>query len=202
MTPVAPMPAITAGVYVGKDHGQQLAWLASGTDVGARDSHTAQLLANRGITGQLVGCATMTLPRYTGPRLGKYAVDTEPPLPDFTTVTNWIDRDMSWPDQWARAGELLATLAKAELVFTSRLHIALPCLAMGTPVYLDAASVTFQPSRLTIIKDIGIPTNEVVGPTDLTPWVERYVASLGGKIGQPIKPGDIKFPVPGLGVNE
>ena len=33
-----------------------------------------------------------------------------------------------------QAEELLSRYAKAQLVITSRLHCALPCLAMGTPV--------------------------------------------------------------------
>jgi len=35
------------------------------------------------------------------------------------------------------ARELLQTLKTAELVYTDRLHIALPCISFGTPVILN-----------------------------------------------------------------
>ena len=50
-------------------------------------------------------------------------VNQEPPANKYTT-----------DEKFAMAEELLHKYAKAKLVITSRIHCALPCLAMGTPV--------------------------------------------------------------------
>jgi hypothetical protein len=48
------------------------------------------------------------------------------------------DPDMSVSDRLKHAAQLLERYARAHLVVTSRIHCALPCVAMGTPVlFLD-----------------------------------------------------------------
>lgn len=51
-------------------------------------------------------------------------------------VTHACSLSIPHAERFELAKELLRTYAKAKLVITSRIHAALPCLAMGTPVIL------------------------------------------------------------------
>jgi len=64
---------------------------------------------------------------------------------------------MSWQRQWELALHRLETLRTAELVHTSRLHVALPCLAFGTPVVLrrKVRDSAFQPQRFSLLDELG-----------------------------------------------
>lgn len=50
-------------------------------------------------------------------------------------VTHLCENSMSGIDKYALARRSLDLYAKAKLVLTSRIHCALPCLALGTPVF-------------------------------------------------------------------
>jgi hypothetical protein len=52
------------------------------------------------------------------------------------TVTHEVARSVSTRKRMALAQDLLDAYARARCVVTTRLHAALPCLAMGTPVLL------------------------------------------------------------------
>lgn len=52
---------------------------------------------------------------------------------EFVTQIRPLGKD-SIPEKFAYAEECLKKYAKAKLVITSRIHCALPCLALGTPV--------------------------------------------------------------------
>ena len=60
--------------------------------------------------------------------------------PGAEAVSNQIP-NLDCPTQWEMAVALLDRLRRAEVVYTSRLHIALPCLAFGTPVVFPAAAL-------------------------------------------------------------
>ena len=49
-------------------------------------------------------------------------------------LTCYYDANTSESERFAHAEAILGKLAAAKLVITSRIHIALPCLALGTPV--------------------------------------------------------------------
>jgi len=58
---------------------------------------------------------------------------------DLLSVANYIDQEppvgnLTNEDKFEFAEDLLKKYSKAKLVITSRIHCALPCLAMGTPV--------------------------------------------------------------------
>lgn len=101
--------------------------------VGTRDPWTAGELLRRGLRAEFVGCSTLTLPRYDGPRSGELTGPDVCPL---------IPRETPWTDQLELAADRLEALKTAAFVRTSRLHVALPCLAMGTPVELIAVACT------------------------------------------------------------
>jgi hypothetical protein len=112
--------------------------------IGCRDQPTVERLQRAGITAHLTGCMTTTFPlRKREPKDGKvFLVDTMGvPLPPHIREANPIrvthEGARWWPHpvrrQLARA--LLDTYRdEARLVVTTRLHCALPCVAMGIPV--------------------------------------------------------------------
>lgn len=128
----------------------------SGDKIGCRDPHTQNLFLKNGYDQKMLevsGCITMLLRRRdpTRKRSGIYICDVsrseaEKYVPaeilekaEFIThiydakknITNELDK--------RREGvKLLDLYENAELVLTSRLHAALPCLAFGTTVLLYA----------------------------------------------------------------
>jgi len=96
--------------------------------VGCRDPYTLDCVNQiKGLKGILSYCATCTFDIYDGPRNGilrKYHGEKE------------VEDNAPWELQLKRAEELLQTLKTARLVYTDRLHIALPCISFGTPVIL------------------------------------------------------------------
>ncbi|HKP75251.1 MAG TPA: polysaccharide pyruvyl transferase family protein [Longimicrobiaceae bacterium] len=122
-----------------------LAWLHRHGPVGARDPHTLELLTRRGIEAWYSGCLTLTLPprdrslageRVVACGLGPEVVaglarrTRHPPV----AVDHVGGSVTGAGERMERAAELLDMYAAARLVVTSRVHCALPCLAMGTPV--------------------------------------------------------------------
>ena len=192
-----------AGVHLGRNVPEQLAWIkASRFPAGSRDPAASTLMSRHGIVNTMVGCATMTFERYTGPRTGRYVVDVPATIDSngATAFTNFIPKDMTWADQWKLALERLDLLRRAEVVYTARLHVALPCLAFGTPVVLYRRVVerSFQPDRFTILNALGF-AYDTAGTIDMTGQAERYMAFLSNALGVNAKIGPPVFPSP---VNE
>jgi len=115
--------------------------------VGARDLNTLSLLQRAGIPSYFSGCLTLTLDRPDVCRGDDLIVYNDIPVKVVRFLrlasskrlfgTSHVD----FPEQdqvgrIARAHELLHLYARASCVVTGRLHCALPCLAMGTPVLL------------------------------------------------------------------
>jgi hypothetical protein len=130
-------------------------------EVGARDQATLELLHAKGVNAYFSGCLTLTLGNTYRHRGGEavYFVDVLY-KPQFLgrrkhIVNKIFGREIvrsakrirhryqvrDYPSEAARlelADRLLKCYENAKLVVTSRLHCALPCLAMGTPVvYVD-----------------------------------------------------------------
>lgn len=113
--------------------------------VGARDWHTLELLDRHQIPAYWSGCLTLTLER---PAVGReevvYGVDLGPALLERlrarcrtpVVAVSHLVPPMADATKLSLARDLLRRYAAAKAVVTSRLHCALPCLAMGTPVLL------------------------------------------------------------------
>lgn len=151
-----------APVYVGVHLSQEDVWgipftrldgagkryLDGCAPIGCRDVRTAQLMERTGIPHQLTGCLTLTLqrppvrtqsyiccvdvPREAMQTLRTYAAGAtvqelshqlENPSDDFNTRMNNVK-------------QMLRMYAGARFVITRRLHCAMACLAVGTPVLL------------------------------------------------------------------
>ncbi|MCW3846630.1 polysaccharide pyruvyl transferase family protein [Sphingomonas sp. LB-2] len=123
--------------------GEGRAWLERHGPVGARDPSTLDLLQRAGIDAYHSGCLTLTLPRPEVARgdaviacdLGPAELAALRTVTSAPVVTTHIDRATRDPHQrLEKAAALLDLYARAKAVVTSRIHCALPCLALGTPV--------------------------------------------------------------------
>ena len=127
--------------------------------IGCRDSHTSELLNRFSIRAEFRGCPTLALARNVTERSDRILiVDAGGTNPDAHTsntqsllasVPSWIIERSTLLTQnvsiysrrryaykLQQAMKRLEALASAKLVITSRLHVALPCLAFGTPCVL------------------------------------------------------------------
>lgn len=121
-------------------------WLRQWGPVGARDLWSLEALEGHGVPAWHSGCLTLTLPARIAER-GDMIVACDLPAKAMATLRRiapgpllsvthqqgaWLDHD----GQVAAAESLLDLYAGARAVVTTRIHCALPCLALGTPVLL------------------------------------------------------------------
>lgn len=120
--------------------------------IGARDISTLHLLHEKGIDAYFSGCLTLTinLPSNESERSEILLVDvseedekqilTQYPTSVFTRVSHDVDPDsyskIPIEERLISVKQLLQRYQQAKCVITSRLHCALPCLALQTPVLL------------------------------------------------------------------
>jgi hypothetical protein len=164
-----------AGIFIGADDQDNLHWLSTlsaSPCVGARDPFTQQRLAAAGIPAKMIGCATLTLPRYLGERRGILHIDDDTPH----CMTQEIPEDMTWEDQWQLAQMRLHQLAHAASVHTTRLHVALPCLALGTPVCCHPEGEQLE--RYSLLTALEVPPGETVWK-DPSLLAQEYLRFLG-----------------------
>lgn len=150
-----PSPSIAAvpyGFYLGKPKILEHGWadyLRQLGSIGCRNQYTIDRLAEAGVEGHLTGCLTMFLgelfPRPEK-RSGVVFIDIDPAIErtfipsDLSRravrVSNFVPPSIL-NDPWSRfaaVARLIERLRTAELVVTRRLHGALPCIGLGTPV--------------------------------------------------------------------
>ncbi len=111
--------------------------------IGCRDSRTLERFQSRGIDAYLSRCLTLTFPRWVGPRVDEVLVvdigDHSVIPPDLrrhaVALTHYtsdgVEKDAR---NLLHARALLDRYRMARLVITTRVHVALPCIAFGTPV--------------------------------------------------------------------
>lgn len=142
---------------------ESIAYLKKYEPIGCRDHYTKELLAARGVNTFYSGCLTMTLQNkyQTLPKTNeiifmdvlyktqKKSIDFKGKLKkrwlfkqlfpkkilqDAIFLTQDAPKGLSEDHKIEMAHELLERYARAKMVITSRIHCALPCLALGTPV--------------------------------------------------------------------
>lgn len=127
--------------------------------IGCRDKRTERLFKSIGVDAYYSGCVTLTLEnkfpesertdeillvdpfyKYQSEDYRTYLEESIIPA-EFKGHVHRIthalpaDHGMTEQEKIAAAEALLERYAKAKLVITSRIHCALPCLALGTPVH-------------------------------------------------------------------
>jgi hypothetical protein len=183
--------------------------------VGARDQPTADFLRSLDIPTYLSGCLTLTLERRAGLPRGEeiVVVDAAPavveriralarrPVIDVQHTLGKFDHP---PRAFARAEQVLDVYQRAHLVVTSRLHVALPCLAFGTPVVLvrkEFDDPRFMPlgdlvRRFTVEAFLASASSDSLddpppNPTTFLPLRRALVERVASFIG-PVEAGGVK----------
>ena len=117
--------------------------------VGARDTETMKRLEKNEIETYFSGCMTLTLEKF--PRIKKrkkislvdieediikkVKENTEMDIEVLSHSINQIEAEkMTVEERMNKVENLLKKYQEARLVITNRLHVALPCVALGTPV--------------------------------------------------------------------
>jgi hypothetical protein len=128
-------------------NGKGLKYFQKQNFVGCRDLTTLDLLRKKDINAYYSGCMTLTL-KYEEVKRQEYIclIDVSKDIEDF--IRKRTTREIivikhereNWPtnynDRLDEAKKLLEIYRRAHMVITPRLHGALPCIAMETPVLL------------------------------------------------------------------
>jgi len=115
-----------------------------------RDTHSCEVLKERGVKAEFSGCLTLTLEKFPNIEKQDYicAVDVSPEIvqkiKDSTKMEvkeiNHVFMEgyntLSWEERLARVEESLKTYQAAKYIITTRLHCALPSTALGSDVLL------------------------------------------------------------------
>lgn len=117
-------------------------------EVVARDTSTRDFFRSIHVESEFAGCVSQTLPRYDGPRKGVLNVDKRWCGRGDVIYQTYTTRGMpELPDLITVGERRLNELRTAEEVWTARLHVLLPCRAMGTKVNLREIMETHEPHR-------------------------------------------------------
>jgi hypothetical protein len=130
--------------------GDNLEFLRRNGPVGARDKVTLDLLIDAGIESYFSGCLTLTLQRKNNYRDENLIIINDVPEPVAEVISqtshkrieavSQITTNRDKDERFALACDLLDAYSAASLVVTSRLHCALPCVALGTPIILISSA--------------------------------------------------------------
>lgn len=136
------------GIPFEKLDGAGKAYMAGCAPIGCRDARTVALMEHIGVPYRLTGCLTLTLKR---PKVHtqSYICCVDAPAEVVSTLRNYaagmtveeMTHQLSEPSQdfetrMANVRRVLRIYAGARFVVTRRLHCAMACLAIGTPVML------------------------------------------------------------------
>ena len=146
---------VCAGVHISEEDawglpistmdGAGLEALLACSPIAARDLRTAGRLAKLNIPHTLTASLILTLEHPAAPRKGIICCDVPEEvtnlLKDFRKDVTVVTHELSEPapdfsSRMEAAKAMLDRYASAEMVFTRRLHCAMACLALGTPVLL------------------------------------------------------------------
>jgi hypothetical protein len=119
--------------------------------IGCRDIETGKRLTRNGIENYFTGCMTLTLQPFDNIEKQDYIClvdldeasanlvkeNTKREIKEITHTVNPEEiKNKTFEERMKAVEDLLKTYQGAHLVLTNRLHVALPCLALGTPVIL------------------------------------------------------------------
>lgn len=136
--------------------------------VGARDLSTLHMLENNGIPAYFSGCITLTLTHIRKLDIEKpyvcltdvssetiQYVKAQYPNMQFRVIEHEssdgpykVDQTASWSDRFQKVEKLLETYRNATAVITTRLHCAMPCLALNVPVLFLKEDSLIEGSRM------------------------------------------------------
>ncbi len=116
--------------------------------IGCRDYGTLGMVQKAGVDAYYSGCLTLTLNKFENIDRQDYICLVDVPEPYLTQIKNTINRPfreishyidlqtLSYEQRTKKVEDYLKVYQGAHCVITTRLHCALPCLALETPVFL------------------------------------------------------------------
>jgi hypothetical protein len=155
---------------------ESIEYLQTHAPIGCRDRYTTKVLQDNGIPAFYSKCLSLTFPqRRVQPKKDCYmVVDARHiRLPGFMKnrcayLTHMYPDKRSEYDAFGLARQLLQYYReKATVVITTRLHCALPCLAMGIPVIFFNSPSDY---RVSLLNDIGVKINPLDTQTNTDFW--------------------------------
>lgn len=138
------------GIPMADLDGAGLAYLQALAPLGCRDEVSVALMESMHLPCQLTACVTLTLDRVKIPREERegviccdvpedvlHALENALPAEDVQSVTHQMDDPpQDYHQRMEAAQAMLDRYARAKYVVTRRLHCAMACVAIGTPVLL------------------------------------------------------------------
>ncbi|MGI9317386.1 MAG: polysaccharide pyruvyl transferase family protein [bacterium] len=141
-----------------------IAYLKDHGPVGCRDRKTMERLQDKGVNAFYSKCLTLTFPRREkDPKDGKIflvGINKSAPLPESLDssrvyVTHGVKDYYDDEIKISMAEHLLKMYREqAKMVITSKIHCAMPCIAMGIPVVFFGDENDY---RISILRDLGVP---------------------------------------------
>jgi len=149
---------------------KSIAYFRKHQPVGCRDLHTLELLQKHDVDAYYSGCLTLTLPPFKGKR-GDDILFVDVMRTNYTSsyrktiikkmipdafqdnihyLSHFSDdlKEQSIEKRMEEVQLLIERYKKAKVVFTSLIHCALPCIALGTPVvFIDVGFNNNQAKR-------------------------------------------------------
>lgn len=137
---------------------EEVEYLKKFEPIGCRDAFTAEGLAKKGLKTYLNGCMTLTLDAIQKEPKKTDVICVDVPDGFFSYIPDYLRENMKIQTHIFKnvqgntdvaARELLEEYAcQAKLMITSRLHAALPCLAVGIPVIFISSEFSYRFSWL------------------------------------------------------
>lgn len=135
--------------------------------IGCRDTHTEKFMKELGIEHYFSSCLTTTISLNKKKKVENiiYAVDVSEDIVHYieehtsakvitlTHIMTKEEQNQPFEERMKQAEKLLNKYHNAKMVVTSRLHAALPCLALETPVLLIKHDDPLYPGRLDTFYD-------------------------------------------------
>lgn len=155
--------------------GNVTSYLQQHAPIGCRDFHTRKILQQKGIDSYFSGCLTLTLKKYPDVTPNHSIVLTDVsdavvsyikklfPQKNIICKTHKLEPQevgLPWSEREKRLEEYLKLYQGADLIITTRLHCALPSVALETPVILLGRYDTDFYDRLSSFADFFTCCNE------------------------------------------
>jgi hypothetical protein len=140
--------------------GKNLDYLRRHQPVGGRDLWTTSLLQQHGVDSYFSGCLTLAIGAGAMRDRRNFICAVDLPEASYRILLGRTRAPVlrlnhsdtgggTFEQRCAKAGRLLSLYAHAKCVVTTRLHCALPCLALATPVlFINTASDQYRLSGL------------------------------------------------------
>lgn len=125
---------------------EEVSYLKNFSPIGCRDLRTLEIMKQYRIPAYLNGCMTLTFPKRQEAGRGNKVICVDVPESLFEAIPRHILEEAEFCSPICYRNELASHpedaardlyeryIAEARLIITTRLHVALPCMAAGVPV--------------------------------------------------------------------